>query len=227
MTYEGNLFGLLNPFALLCGLVSVAMLVMHGGAWLAVKTERAGREPGARSPSRYAAIALIVLFTLAGLWVGLRAHGYVGHERARRDGPSNPLLKTVARDAGGWLDNYARYPWMIARAAARLRRRRARRCLSARRRAGLAFLASGVGRRRRDRDRRPQPLSRSCCRRRSIRLSLTVWDASSSQLTLSIMLVATLIFLPIILAYTAWVYRVLRGRVTAGEIVREQLDSFY
>ncbi len=32
--YEGSFFGLLNPFALLCGLLSVAMLVMHGGAWL-------------------------------------------------------------------------------------------------------------------------------------------------------------------------------------------------
>ncbi len=48
--------------------------------------------------------------------------------------------------------------------------------------------------------------------------SLTVWDASSSQLTLMIMLVATVIFLPIVLAYTAWVYRVLRGRVTAASI---------
>ena len=34
---EGTLIGLLNPFALLCGLVSVAMLAMHGGAWLAMK----------------------------------------------------------------------------------------------------------------------------------------------------------------------------------------------
>ena len=36
--YEGGLFGLLNPFALLCGLVSVAMLVMHGSTWLTTKT---------------------------------------------------------------------------------------------------------------------------------------------------------------------------------------------
>jgi cytochrome d ubiquinol oxidase subunit II len=44
--------------------------------------------------------------------------------------------------------------------------------------------------------------------------SLTVWDASSSQLTLFIMLIAVVIFLPIVLAYTAWVYRVLHGKVT-------------
>ncbi len=51
--------------------------------------------------------------------------------------------------------------------------------------------------------------------------SLTAWDASSSRLTLGIMLVASLIFVPIILAYTAWVYRVLRGRVTADGITRD------
>jgi len=39
MVYQGTFFGLLNPFALLAGLVSVAMLLMHGGAWLALKIE--------------------------------------------------------------------------------------------------------------------------------------------------------------------------------------------
>ena len=50
------------------------------------------------------------------------------------------------------------------------------------------------------------------------RSSLTVWDASSSEMTLTIMTVATAIFLPIVLAYTAWVYRVLRGPVTAETV---------
>jgi cytochrome d oxidase subunit CydB len=48
------------------------------------------------------------------------------------------------------------------------------------------------------------------------RASLTVWDASSSHLTLEIMLFATAVFLPLILLYTAWVYRVLRGPITAA-----------
>jgi cytochrome d ubiquinol oxidase subunit II len=56
--------------------------------------------------------------------------------------------------------------------------------------------------------------------------SLTVWDASSSRLTLLIMLGVTLVFLPIILCYTAWVYRVLRGRVTA-EYVERNSSSVY
>ena len=56
--------------------------------------------------------------------------------------------------------------------------------------------------------------------------SLLVWDSSSSQLTLLIMLVATIIFLPIVLAYTAWVYRVLRGKVTE-KTIRKNSESAY
>jgi cytochrome d ubiquinol oxidase subunit II len=41
-----------------------------------------------------------------------------------------------------------------------------------------------------------------------------VWDASSSAKTLLIMLGAVTVFLPIIVAYTGWVFRVLRGRLT-------------
>ncbi|WP_173004685.1 cytochrome d ubiquinol oxidase subunit II, partial [Rhizobium dioscoreae] len=50
------------------------------------------------------------------------------------------------------------------------------------------------------------------------RSSLTVWDASSSHLTLFIMLVVAVIFLPIVLAYTAWVYRVLWGKVDEATV---------
>jgi cytochrome d ubiquinol oxidase subunit II len=52
-------------------------------------------------------------------------------------------------------------------------------------------------------------------------MSLTVWDASSSKLTLAIMLGAVTLFLPIILAYTGWVYRVLRGPVRAESITSD------
>jgi len=50
------------------------------------------------------------------------------------------------------------------------------------------------------------------------RSSLTVWDASSSQTTLGVMLIGAVIFVPIIIAYTGFVYRVLRGRVTARQV---------
>ena len=56
--------------------------------------------------------------------------------------------------------------------------------------------------------------------------SLTVWDGSSSPRTLWIMLVATGLLLPVVLAYTTWVYRVLRGRVTVAH-VEANPDSTY
>ena len=48
--------------------------------------------------------------------------------------------------------------------------------------------------------------------------SLTVWDASSSHKTRFIMLVSAVIFMPLILAYTSWVYKVLWGKVTEAAV---------
>jgi cytochrome d ubiquinol oxidase subunit II len=224
VAYEGGLWGLLNPWALLCGLVSVAMLAMHGGAWLALKGDGAvaGR---ARLAAAWAAAALIVLFTAAGLWLAYGISGYAIHGPINLDGPSNPLNKTVVREAGAWLANYGREPWLIlAPALAYLGAITAwvllRRCPLA------GLLASGVG-------------VAGIVATAGISLfpfllpssfdpnsSLTVWDASSSKETLGIMLVATLIFLPIVIAYTGFVFRVMRGSVT-GAAIEERRHELY
>ena len=216
LIYEGTLIGLLNPFALLCGLVSVAMLTMHGGTYLALKTERtiAAR---ATAAARYAAIALIILCAIAALVTATLLPGHIVAGALAHDGPSNPLLKSVITRPGAWFDNYRAHAWMaiapiLVFAGAVL--------VIVLRRPLLAFLASGAAvagviatagfalf---------PFLLPSSL----DPKMGLTVWDASSSKLTLFIMLVATLIFLPIVLAYTAWVYRVLRGPVTAAYVER-------
>jgi cytochrome d ubiquinol oxidase subunit II len=48
--------------------------------------------------------------------------------------------------------------------------------------------------------------------------SLTMWDSVSTHKTLQIMFWVVLIFLPIILVYTSWVYHVLRGKITVESI---------
>jgi cytochrome d ubiquinol oxidase subunit II len=217
LTYDGNLFGLLTPFALLSGLVSLAMLVMHGGAYLAMK---AGRpvEDRAITAVRYAAIALLVLFTLAGIWVGLGLNGYAISSTVDPAGPSNPLLKTVTTATGGWLANDRAHPWMMIAPLLVYIMAPLAALLVGRRRFFLAFLSSGLA--------IAGVISTAGLSLFPFMLpsssdpnaSLTVWDASSSQLTLGIMLGATIIFLPIVLAYTTWVYAVLRGRVTSAEI---------
>jgi cytochrome d ubiquinol oxidase subunit II len=56
--------------------------------------------------------------------------------------------------------------------------------------------------------------------------SLTVWDSSSSALTLNVMFWVTLFFLPIVIAYTGWVYRVLKGKVTVAKIREDQHSAY-
>ena len=210
--YEGSFFALLNPYALLCGLLSVAMLVMHGAAWLQVKTDGIVAERARRYGS-LAAVAVIVLFALGGLFLWIGIDGYRISSAIDAAGPSNPLLKTVEHSPGAWLVNYGTHPWMIIApvlgfvgAAAALLAMLARREVTVLLFSKLAIfgMISTVGL-----SMFPFILPSSL----DLRSSLTVWDASSSHLTLFIMLVVTAIFLPIILAYTAWVYRVLWGKV--------------
>ncbi|MDK4701796.1 cytochrome d ubiquinol oxidase subunit II [Rhizobium sp. CNPSo 4062] len=210
--YEGSFFALLNPYALLCGLLSVAMLVMHGAAWLQVKTDGIVAER-ARRYGTLAALAIIVLFALGGLFLWMGIDGYHIASAVDVEGPSNPLLKTVEHSAGAWLVNYSAHPWMMIApvlgfvgAAAALLAMLGRREVTVLLFSKLAIfgIISTVGL-----SMFPFLLPSSL----DPRSSLTVWDASSSHLTLFIMLVVTIIFLPMILAYTAWVYRVLWGKV--------------
>jgi len=217
--YTGSFFGLLNPFALVAGLVSVAMLLAHGAAMLVIKTDGPVADRAARYGS-VAAVATFVLFAAAGAWVAFGLPGYQITSQVVTDGPSNPLLKTaqVGDAVGGWLRNYSSMPLTVLAPILGLAGALASAVLLRARRGGLAFIASGasiagiiltVGF-------AIFPFLLPSSSQPSV--SLTVWDASSSHLTLGIMLVATVIFLPIILAYTSWVYRVLKGKTTVEEM---------
>ncbi|TWB53203.1 cytochrome bd-I ubiquinol oxidase subunit 2 apoprotein [Rhizobium sp. ERR 922] len=215
--YEGSFFALLNPYALLCGLLSVAMLVMHGAAWLLVKTDGVVAER-ARRFGMVAALVVIVLFALGGLFLWMGIDGYRIASAIDVEGPSNPLLKTVEHSAGAWLANYGSHPWMMIApalgflgAAVALLAMLGRREVTALLFSKLAIfgIISTVGL-----SMFPFILPSSL----DPRSSLTVWDASSSHLTLFIMLVVAVIFLPIVLAYTAWVYRVLWGKVDEATV---------
>ncbi|WP_292528250.1 cytochrome d ubiquinol oxidase subunit II [Methylocystis sp.] len=223
-TYEGGLLGLLNPFALLCGIVSVTMLAMQGAAWLSVKSE-GDVAVRARRYGAIAAILLVLLISVAGLWTLFGVEGYRIAGAIDYAGPSNPLAKTVTREAGAWLDNYRAYRWMIAAPAAAyagalvaalafaFAARRIALLASSLSVAGVAAMAGF--------SMFPFLLPSST----QPSQSLTVWDASSSKATLSLMLVAVIVFLPIVLAYTSWVYYVLRGAVSEAAIRRG--DDYY
>ena len=224
--YEGNLFGLLNPVALYCGLVSLSMLVMHGAAWLAFKSDgpvaARAKEFGVK-----AAITSSVLFAGGGLlvWLGLLG-GYRVTSPIAWDGPSNPLLKTVVADPAAWLANFDAHPilWIVpalgvaAPLAAALGFRAGHEVLTLlASKLGVAAIITTVGL-----SMFPILLPSSSHPDHS----LAVFDASSSRATLLNMLVATAIFMPIILAYTAWVYRVLRGKVTAKSVATAGASAY-
>src|SRR6185312_10962058 len=222
MTYEGSLIGLFNPFALLCGLVSIAMIVMHGATWLRVKTEAPLRDRAARAAA-IAGAALIVLFLVGGVWAA-NLDGYAIARFAGTGAPSNPLTKDVTRAAGQLLANYGAHPWMLAAAVAAAF---IAAILSLRRIAAVAaFLSSAVAVAAviatAGLSQFPFLLPSSL----DPKSSLTVWDASSSRTTLAVMLAVTVVFLPIVSIYTGWVYRVMRGPVTAEQITKNSHSAY-
>lgn len=219
--YTGTFLALLNPFAILCGLLSVCMLAMHGAVFLNIKTE-GELQQRAICMARWMALAVIVLFAVGGFWVSQAVGGYTLVNAMPHDGPSNPLYKDAMAGVQAWFANYKAFPLTLLVPATGFLG--ALFCLLLARTApALSFIVSalslagiigtvGVSM-------FPFILPSSTMPAHS----LVVWDSSSSQTTLMIMLVATLIFLPIVLAYTAWVYRVLRGKINLKTLT--QLDD--
>jgi len=217
--YSGNFFQLLTPFALLAGLTSLAMLLTQGATVIAMRTAGPVAER-ARAYGSWAAAATIVLYVLGGLACLWLVGGYAVTGGANPAGPSNPMGKTVEIVTGAWMHNYAASPGLLfvpvlaivgsVVAWLGLTYRMGALGLIGSSVAILGIIASvGVSM-------FPFLLPSSL----DPKASLTVWDASSSQMTLFIMLVVTLFFMPIILIYTAWVYRVMRGPVTVKSLSR-------
>lgn len=220
-TYTGSFFALLNPFALLCGVVSLAMLIMHGAIYLQFRTEGIIYQR-ARKAATTAALVLIASFTLAGLWVGTAIDGFIITQMPAPDATPDILAKTVERASGAWLHNYASHPWMILAPLAGFVGAAGAWQLSRKGRPALALGSSGLSLAgvilTAGFSMFPFILPSST----DPRSSLTVWDATSSQLTLSWMFAATVIFLPLIILYTSWVYRVMGGKVTEKSIEENQ-----
>jgi cytochrome d ubiquinol oxidase subunit II len=217
-TWSGSLLDLFSPFALLAGLMSVSMLVLHGAGWLALKIEHGPVLDRAKRWGTGAAIASILLYALGGLVLAYGDFGFRLAGPVDTGGPSNPLRTGAEAAPGAWLDNYSRHGWMLIAPLlgfvgplVALIGIRSRADVPVFLGSSLAVIGtvSSVGL-----SMFPFILPSSVMPE----ASLTVWNASSSQLTLWIMLIVVVIFLPIVLLYTAWVFRVLFGRVTSAEV---------
>lgn len=214
--YEASWLGLLNPFGLLAGLVSVALLALHGATYLGLRTEGDLRRR-ADGAARLMAVVMVAGFALAG-WALTGMEGYRVVSMPIGGDSIQPLDKTVASAPGAWLDNYGRAPLTALAPVAGLGGALLALLAAGRGRGIIAFGGSTVA-----------VIGVLFTAGASLfpfimpssvdpTSSLTVFDATSSRLTLSVMFWASVVFVPLILAYTFWAFRVMRGRVTAEDI---------
>lgn len=214
--YTGSFFGLLNPFGLLCGVLSLVMIVFHGANYLVLRTEDA-LQSRAKNVAFLTGLLSAVLFVLGGVWAST-LDGYVVTGGLDPAGPANPLAKTVSIVSGAWMQNYADYPvlWLVPAlgvlgtlAGAFLIR--AGRALPAIIASSVALLGIILT---------PLIVMFPFVMPSSTmpNAGLTLWDCTSSHLTLEIMFFVTLLFLPCVLFYTSWAYKVMSGKLNAAYI---------
>ena len=104
----GTLEALLNTFALLCGLLSLAMM-MQGSDFLSIKTEKE-LQRRALITARITPLLVILLFTISSVWVIYSVKGYVVTSGINPAEFSNPLMKAVEPQKEAWLTNFINYP---------------------------------------------------------------------------------------------------------------------
>jgi len=222
--YHGSFVDLLNPFALLCGFVGLLMALLQGSVWLMMKTTDALYKK-ARLVAQVSAAFVASLMVIGGLAIS-QIDGYLIVNELNHSAVSNPLNKLAIAEAGAWLTNFETYPWMwfapigsvltplLALVSARLKWD------------ALAFISSSF--------------TNACIvltagftmfpfiipSSMNPSPSLTLWDSTSSELTLNIMTGVAFVMVPIILCYTAFSYRTMFGRLDS-EYVERNGHSLY
>jgi cytochrome d ubiquinol oxidase subunit II len=222
--YTGSFLGLLNPFALLSGMLSVAMLATHGAGYLSVKLE-AQLQARAQNVMQISSAVTFLLYLLAGVLLYFMIDGYAIQGQLSHAGPSNPLFKKVIQSSGAWFYNYQDCKYLlllpimgfIGSLIAFITAKKCPMTSFMGSSISIIGIIGSVGA-----SMFPIILPSSS----NPAQSLTVWDSSSSQLTLFIMLIMAVIFMPIVLAYTAWVYKVLSGKVTTDFVEKNKHELY-
>ncbi len=211
--YTGSFVALLNPFAVLCGLLSLSLSIYMGGVML---LGRAGGAiaPRARKAAMGAAVAAMVLFTVGGVWVSMMP-GFVLDRSPAPGLPQNPLQQQASVVAGGLLANFHAQPllWVVpalgyAGMLLGLLAVRARRSTLAWWLGALAWIGviGTVGA-------ALFPFLMPSSSEPS--QSLTIWNSVSSKTMLLWTTGFTAVFVPLVIWYTSWAFWVMRGEVDA------------
>ncbi len=223
-TYTGDFFDLLNPFGILCGVISLLMMITQGAVFLQMKT-KGDIHARVRKLAPITAILGLILFVIAG-FMAHGMNGYVITSDIVKDAPSNPLNKDVIRQVGALFNNFHEYPlmWIAPILAVVMPIFTA---ITARfNRCGWSFLFSSL-------------TIAGIILTFGFSLfpfvmpssinpvdSLTMWDATSSRYTLEIMTWVAAVMVPIILGYTSWCYYKMFGRLDE-KFIEENKHSLY
>jgi len=224
-TYTGSFWGLLNPFGLLAGVVSLSMLVMHGALYLQLRTEGKLNARAARAARWFGAL-FMAAFALAGVWQAVGIEGFRIVAMPDPGGVVSPLSKTVEMVEGAWMQNYTAYPWTMSAPIVAFAGGLLALLFSAAKRTGLAFVCSGTAVAGVIMTAALAMFPFIMPSSTQPNVSLTAYDAVSSHLTLNLMFIAVVVFLPIVLLYTSWVYSVLRGKLSEDKIRKETHTAY-
>ncbi len=226
-TYTGSFFALLNPFALLTGIVSLSMLCAHGSTWLMLRTDGDLYRRSQKS-ALLMGVIFLVTFVLAGAWLYFGNIQGMEYAKAVETGAAlNPLHKEVLTTANpGWMNNYSTYPITMIAPILGIFGALLLIVFAKAGKAGLSFLGSSLA-------------IVGAILTAGFALfpfvfpssidpasSLTMWDAVSSKNTLTVMTIVAAIFVPIILLYTTWCYYKMWGKVT-NEHIEANKHSLY
>lgn len=214
--YTGTFWALLNPFALLAGLVSLSMIAFHGANYLIVRTEDEIQRRAQRAALLFGALMMVAFAVCGVIVVGM--HGYTIISAPEAGAVQSPIGKEVVMQAGAWLNNFREMPLLWIFPMLGFVGALAGMFFASKLKGVLAFVSSsvamlgviftaGVAM-------FPFVLPSSSMPSHS----LTVWDCVSSQRTLSIMFWVALIMTPIVITYTSWAYRLMRGKITVAHI---------
>jgi len=210
-------FHLNLPLLLSTMVMSIILLVLHGAAFLQTKTEGILRKRAQQTVHIFAYLSVVIMVLVA----IITAKTVTGYNIAEQISPNTlitPLMKTVVIAEHGWLENYYQNPLLCIIPLLALLMPILTLIFNQRNRSIAAFLATG-----------------STCAFMLLTVgsalfpfvlpssldptsSITLWDGTSSKLTLLIMLGIVLFMMPVNLFYTSWVYRVMRGKVTTQQI---------
>ncbi|MFN3306860.1 MAG: cytochrome d ubiquinol oxidase subunit II [Candidatus Kapaibacteriota bacterium] len=189
--FVGNFWTLISPYTLLTGITTVALFMMHGTIYLVLKTEGELRDkliPWVNNTIIFFVICYVSTTMVTLIYVPQMTRHFIDYPFLF----IVPLLNMLAIANIPREIHHKRYGWAFISSAASII-------------ALLALFAIGIFPNIVPSNPNPE-------------YSLTIYNAASSQKTLTIMLVIAIIGVPFVLAYTAGIYWIFRGKVKTEDL---------